>query len=121
MGTPAYMAPEQARGSPDEMGPNGAEVKKLEPEPGQHPAIKKGARTANTLLVMVRGRVLEVYVNGAAVCDPILLDWDMRAPQLWLVGGRAAKVGIATFERVTVWPAKDILPVEKRGAVTKGP
>ncbi|HEV3263152.1 MAG TPA: serine/threonine-protein kinase [Gemmataceae bacterium] len=101
-------------------GRNGVQVKQLEPEPGQHPAIKKGARTVNTLLVIVRGRVLEVYVNGAAVCDPILLDWDMRTPQLWLVGGRAAKVGIATFERVTVWPAKDILPVEKRGAVMKG-
>src|SRR5262249_1569165 len=38
--------------------------------PLKHRAIKEG-EAFNTLLVVVRGRVVEVYVNGAAVCDPI--------------------------------------------------
>src|SRR5262249_44514134 len=85
-------------------------------EPLPHPAL----RNAKNLLVVLRGRQLEVYVNAVAVCDPILLDQEVRAPLLSLASANPTGKPISVeFESITVWPAKDIPPPEKRGAMPK--
>jgi hypothetical protein len=82
-----------------------------------HAAIKKGPQAVNTLLAVVQGRQVEVYVNGVAVCDPLLLEREIHVPQLSLLA--TSRGSTAEFESVTVWPAKDVPPLEKRGAVPK--
>jgi predicted Ser/Thr protein kinase len=78
--------------------------KPLQP-PLKHPAIKKGNNVANTLRMVLRGRVLQIYVNAAAVCEPIVLEHAVSSPSLALAAsGGPLKGGTATFERITVWP-----------------
>jgi serine/threonine protein kinase len=84
-----------------------------------HPAIKKGAQAFNTLLVVVQGRHAEIYVNAVAVCDPLFLEREMHVPHLTLFCISTAKGATAEFENVTVWPARSIPPLEKRGAIPK--
>jgi hypothetical protein len=56
----------------------------LLPDSGErHPAIRRGD-AFNTLRLILRNRQLEVYVNGVAVCDPVLLDWELPSPRLAL-------------------------------------
>jgi hypothetical protein len=85
-----------------------------------HPAVKKGPNVANTLLVVLRGRQLETYVNDVAVCDPVLLDHALPSPRLALLGAGATPQGaVAEFEGITVWPADTIPPLAQRGAIPK--
>jgi hypothetical protein len=85
-----------------------------------HPAIHKGPNVANTLLVVLRGRQLETYVNGVAVCDPVLLDHALPSPRLALLGaGATPQGGTAEFESITVWPTDSIPPLAQRGAIPK--
>ncbi len=71
-----------------------------------HQAIHKGPNATNTLLVLLRGRQLEAYVNGVAVCDPVLLGRSIPSPRLALLGAGGSPQGaVAEFESVTVWPA----------------
>jgi hypothetical protein len=64
-----------------------------------------GDNIANTLRVVVRGRVLNVYVNAVAVCEPIVLERPFSSPTLSLAAtGGPLKGGTATFERITAWP-----------------
>jgi WD40 repeat protein/tRNA A-37 threonylcarbamoyl transferase component Bud32 len=92
--------------------------------PLKHPAIKDG-EAFNTLLVVVRGRLVEVYVNGAAVCDPITLDRDICPAYLNPVvlpdaaAVRAKQWTRAEFKRFTLWPAEVIPPPEARGAMAR--
>lgn len=44
--------------------------------PIKHPAIKAN-ETFNTLLLIIRGRVMEIYVNDVAVCEPVVSDRDL--------------------------------------------
>ncbi len=86
----------------------------------ERPWIARGA-AFNKLLVIIRGRLLEVYVNGKAVCDPVVLDWDVT-PAHVLLGCQAPHRGErAEFERFTVWPADGLPLPAARGAVKKGP
>jgi hypothetical protein len=85
----------------------------------KHPAIH-GAGGANTLLVVVRGRQAEVYVNGVAVCDPILLTRDFTSGYLALGCGGMARSAHYEIDSVTLWSAKDLPSLEKRGAIAKG-
>lgn len=85
-----------------------------------HQAIIRGANVSNNLLVIVRGRQLELYVNGAAVCDPVLLEHAIPSPQLGLLGmGGSQRGGTAEFERITIWPTDSVPALPKRGAVPK--
>jgi predicted Ser/Thr protein kinase len=89
-----------------------------------HPAIKKGAKgkgVRNTLLIVVRGRYLEVYVNGKAVCHPVVLDEATATAQISLLcaGGRTRGAD-AEFESIVVKPAGSLAPAEQRGAMRKG-
>ena len=59
-----------------------------------------------------RGRLLEVYVNGTAVCEPVVLDRDITPSALHVVttpGGASTKARAEVrgeFERITIWPAE---------------
>jgi serine/threonine protein kinase len=85
-----------------------------------HPVIKMGPNVANTLLVVLRGRQLETYVNEVAVSDPVLLEHAYPSPRLALLGaGATPQGGTAEFESITLWPAESIPPLAQRGAVPK--
>jgi serine/threonine protein kinase/Tfp pilus assembly protein PilF len=105
------------------IGPKG-ELKQLEPEPGRHPAIRRGMKGLsgrNRLLIVVSGRYAEVYVNGKAACDPVVLEKELTNPQVGLLcAGFRAKGATAEFESVVVRPAGSLPPPEKRGAKPKG-
>jgi WD40 repeat protein len=89
--------------------------------PFHHPAVR-GGDAWNNLLVVVRGRVVEVYVNGIAVCDPVPLDFDLLPAGLALVAMHDettphAQAAHMEFERLTVWSAEGLPSLQERGAV----
>jgi hypothetical protein len=88
----------------------------------RHPAINGGKAPVNVLRLHVRGRTVEIYVNGVAVCDPVVLDRDIPAPHLGLIcfGGGGRVPTLSEYKKVTLWPGADVPPPEKRGAVPKG-
>ena len=89
-------------------------------EPVSHPAIKSGEDVFNTLLVVLRGRQLEIYVNGTAVCDPLLLERAIASPRPALeCRGGTQKGGTAEFDSITIWPADSIPPLAARGAAPR--
>ncbi len=83
-----------------------------------HPAIKPGEQW-NTLLAVVRGRTVEVYVNGVAVCEPMTVDFDFLPCQPDLLGG-IHDTGAAEFERVTVYSADGLPALADRLAKPAG-
>ena len=79
-----------------------------------HSAIKKGAES-NELLVIVRGRVLEVYINGVAVCQP--KHWQSELSNLRWAVGIVGKTGAhVEFDELKVWSAKEIPMLQERVA-----
>jgi hypothetical protein len=84
----------------------------------QSPVLKAGNQF-NTLLIIVRGRLLEVYVNAVSVSDPITLDQDYTPANLFLATEGSGSALHAEFQRVTVWPAARIPTALARGAVPK--
>jgi serine/threonine protein kinase len=93
---------------------------KMDAETVSHPALQKGGPIRDRLLVVVRGRQMEIYVNGIAVHDPILLERENAAPALALLCMGRQPGTTAEFDSVTVWPVDSIPPLEKRGAIPKG-
>src|SRR5262249_53506985 len=75
--------------------------------PAAHRAVKKG-KGSNRLLVVVRGRRLEVYVNGEAVCEPVTLDRDVTPATVGLCGRALKEKSRVEFERLTIWRAADL-------------
>ena len=49
-----------------------------------HPAIKKGPRDFNTIVLHVRKHRAEIIVNGVRVYDPVTMDWNATPAQLSL-------------------------------------
>jgi predicted Ser/Thr protein kinase len=89
-------------------------------EPVSHPAIKSGEDVFNTLLVVLRGRQLEIYVNGVAVCDPLFLERAISSPRLALEGrGGTQNGGTAEFDSITIWPADSLPSLTARGATPR--
>jgi hypothetical protein len=86
--------------------------------PITHAAIK-GGDAVNRLIVIMHDRVLEIYVNGVAVCDPVVVDRDFTPAVLALGALSHAKEVRAEFDRVTVWPANGLPTPEARGAIAK--
>jgi hypothetical protein len=85
-----------------------------------HPAIQKGIAPVNTLLVIVRGRQLEFYINGVAVSDPVLLERELpNSARLGFYCFAATKGAVFDFENLSVWSAKELPPLDKRGAAPK--
>jgi serine/threonine protein kinase len=83
-------------------------------KPIRHEAIKPYGEE-NTLLVVVRGRQVEVYVNGKAVVNPVTLPADITPAQVWyaMLGGKDGTT--VELERITVWSAADLPAPEARG------
>jgi hypothetical protein len=96
-------------------------LRRVEPVPGKHPAVKREAGAGNRLTVVVAGRYLEVYVNKAAVCDPVLLPRELKGtPRICLACMSSNDEGgtLAEFEGINVAPA-NLPPLTERGAVPK--
>jgi hypothetical protein len=84
----------------------------------KHPAIRPPDE-ANRLPAVLRGRQLEVYVNGKAVCDPVFVPAELSPAYVALFCQFGARGGQADFERLTVWPADGLPTPESRGAVAR--
>jgi serine/threonine protein kinase len=81
----------------------------------RHPALNFAVE-ANSLLVISRGRTLEVYVNGAAICNPLVLDHPFKAPTIKIGAGALVAPACAEFQEFRLWPQLGNLPpLEKRG------
>jgi serine/threonine protein kinase len=72
-----------------------------------HPAIKPHGQT-NELLWALRGRQLEVYVNGVAIHMPITLDVELTPTLIGIAIRGGPQGGEAELDRITLWAAKDL-------------
>jgi formylglycine-generating enzyme required for sulfatase activity len=73
--------------------------------PFTHSAIKAG-NASNAMLLVVRDRKVEFYVNSIAVCDPVPIDRDNLTFTIVFQTDSPARDGTvcrAEFERATVW------------------
>jgi hypothetical protein len=83
-------------------------------------ALKRG-NEFNSVLIVLRGRLLEVYVNNVAVCNPILLDRDFPHENLLVffgTHGQGTELR-AEFQRVRLWPAAGLPTPQERRAVLR--
>ena len=81
-----------------------------------HSAIKKGTE-ANQLLVIGRGHLLEIYVNGEAVCNPIV--WQSELTDLgWALGIYGKPDAVAEFDFLKIWPSGELPTISER--IAKG-
>jgi hypothetical protein len=90
--------------------PNGLEAEQADTHAEEiaSPAIKP-VEEFNRLLVVLRERRLEVYVNGVSVGDPVPVSADLSPAAVALCARFGPRGGKVEFERLTVWPA-DRLP-----------
>ena len=72
--------------------------------PLKHEAVKTGD-AFNKVMVIVRGRQAEVYVNDISVCDPLVLNRDITPAILCLLAF-GPEGTLTEFERFTVWSAE---------------
>jgi serine/threonine protein kinase len=86
----------------------------------KHPAIKPHF-DYNTLLVIVRGRQVEIYVNDVAVREPLLMERDLTPFLRMRLGldawGQGAEV---EFKRLALWPSDWLPSLSARVAAFKG-
>jgi serine/threonine protein kinase/WD40 repeat protein len=82
------------------------------------PWINSGEKP-NTLLAILRGRLLEVYVNGVAVCHPFTLDKDYTPAEVHLRGRSGVEGLTIEFQRLRILPADSILLPDQRGAFVR--
>jgi len=104
-----------------EVGPSPAESQKFRgPHVGpiHHSAIKQGSGF-QTLLVVVRGRLVEVYVNGVAVCNPVVVDRDFTPALAALAAFGREHGALVEFKSVTGWSANELPMPQSRGATFK--
>jgi serine/threonine protein kinase len=101
--------------------PGGTPAKKLEGSAVRHPKIVEAGKMAearNTVQILVKGRILEVYVNGSAVVDPVHLKRPIAVPRLSLSAATSrAKGAHVDFESMTIWPTNNVPSLEARGAI----
>jgi hypothetical protein len=78
----------------------------------KHSAIKPGTEF-NKVMVMLRSRQLEIYVNNVAVCDPIYLETPIEpvnvAPLMV-----SNKKGSVEFRHFSMWSAEGLPTPEER-------
>ena len=66
-----------------------------------HPAIRPGNQI-NTLLLVIRKRSLEIFVNSVRVCDPVPFDFDLT-PSFFQLGAFGAEGDFrAEFDKVAI-------------------
>jgi hypothetical protein len=73
----------------------------------EHPAIEPYGQT-NRLLVILRNRTLELYVNGVAVQRPIELDMEMTPGDIGITILGDPEGGEVELNRITVWSARGL-------------
>ncbi len=82
----------------------------------KHPALHV-VTEPSTLLVVVRDRIVELYINGKAAGDPFLLEHPLEAATIRLGTNHLRGTAHAEFGEFIIWPKIDALPsLEKRGA-----
>lgn len=92
-------------------------TRRFEPEAGRHP-MKRGTGADNGLLVVVRGRVLEVYVNGAAASQLVELEGDCDAPEVYLCCSADVETSAhAEFAGFRIGPAATLRPIGVPGGI----
>jgi hypothetical protein len=81
------------------------------------PSAFKGGDAPNTLLVVVRDRTLDAYVNGVAALGPVTVPAEVLPVRLavFIQGAKGTEV---EYQRVKVWSGKD-LPPSSRGSAGK--
>jgi hypothetical protein len=79
---------------------------------GSHTAIKRG-NEFNKLTVIYTAERLEVYVNGIAVCDPVLVPLRLQPVRIAL-GVSGGVKSSAEFRRLSIWPADGLPTPEER-------
>jgi serine/threonine protein kinase len=78
-----------------------------------HSAIKKGTEL-NRVLVVVKNKLCEIYVNSVAVYPPIPLKSDMPGSNISMACFAPVKPSRAEFERIAVMSTKALLPLDER-------
>jgi predicted Ser/Thr protein kinase len=78
-----------------------------------HAKVKEGVKNQNALLIVLRGRFLELYANGVAVHDPIVLDWEILNPHVYLTARSGPQKVVAEFEEVTIWSGSEVVPPKR--------
>jgi Protein kinase domain len=74
-----------------------------------HPAIKPGDQW-NTLTLAMKKRTLEIYVNGARVCGPLKLDYDLAPAWIMLGAFDGPTMFRAEFDHVEIREFADNKP-----------
>jgi hypothetical protein len=104
-----------------EMGPSSIKGDKgLAPRVGpmSHPVLRP-APQPNTLLLIVRGRQVEVYVNGVAICDPQQLEVRL-SPSRFFLAGFSQRQGVhVEFDAFKVWSIEGLPSAIARGALVR--
>jgi hypothetical protein len=77
-----------------------------------HPAIKKGNKF-NKLTVIYTADQLEVYVNGVAVCDPVVVPLSLQPVRIALGASGQAK-STTEFQKLSTWSADGLPSLEER-------
>lgn len=86
---------------------------------GQHPAILKEA-AFNKVMLVRRWQFVEVYVNGALVCDPV--EWGIgQEPVFAIVGIQNAKPGKVEFRNISIKSAEGVATPAERLARKEAP
>ena len=91
--------------------PSAKEFLGIEPTLGPivHPAIKPGDQS-NALLLVMKKRVLEIFVNSVRVCDPVTFAFDL-APASFSLGAWDGPANFrAEFEKVEIREFWDLDP-----------
>jgi hypothetical protein len=89
------------------VGPNpwtsATEFRELDPTIGPivHPAIKP-ANQANTLVLVVRRRSLELFVNSARICGPVPYDFDLTSAYVQLGAFNGPGNHQAEFDKISI-------------------
>jgi serine/threonine protein kinase len=86
--------------------------------PIRHRAIKPGAEY-NTLLVVSRDGLLEVYVNGVAAAEPIATEANAEPCWVGLISESGGGPSEADFSGMKVWSAAGLPPPQARGPAAR--
>ena len=83
--------------------PKAEQFKLIDPILGPigHPAIKPG-NAFNRLLLVIRGRELVIFVNGAQVADPIRFAYDLTPSTLQIGACGPGAMKRAEFDRLEI-------------------
>jgi hypothetical protein len=79
---------------------------------GVHAAIEKG-HEFNKLTVIYTADRLEIFVNGVAVCDPVIVPLRLQPVRIAL-GESGPVKDTAEFRRLSIWSADGLPKPEER-------